>query len=222
MTLFIVLSVVAFWVSVFVLTVSKKWGDIFRSLLNILAIQSIFIADQFAPYHVTYSTRPWLVTAVATSACSYNLCDIINMLRTGYNQTAIFGFHHAMVILGALLPIVSGQYYEMYVYGGVVELTSIAYNINAMYQLGYIGQHWSKQEKDDAYTAFVLFYSIVRTHALGAMLWLYQTEHHLASALTNSLYLAVTFGIIVFSVISVFEMLGWTNFGKRKQNRRLT
>lgn len=205
---FIVGLIAVGWIVVFILTEPYKWRYVFRSLCNIGFIQLVFLVDLFPPYYVTLDTHPWLVTAVITSAVSYNACDCVNMILTKYPQTGIFLFHHIMVILGALLPIVSNRYWEAYVYGGEIEWTSIAYNIEAMYELGYIGQHWSSQHKKDAFTAYVLFYSIVRIIALGMMYELYFNERVFAPWWANAIYLIMTTGILLFSFVSVLDMLG--------------
>ena len=218
----VIAAVVSFWTLVFILTVRYKWGDVFRSLINIGFIQLLLLADLFPPHYVTPQHNPLLVTIVVTSAVSYNTGDIINMLRTHYVQTGRFIFHHTMVILGALLPVLCRQYNEVYIYGAMVEWTSIAYNINSIYNLGYIGQHWSEQHKKDAYTAYVLFYSIVRTIAIGMMFGLYYTERVLAPWWANVIYLTVTIGIFVFSVLSVFQMLGITTSYRSATRQRST
>lgn len=206
--LIIIPGVAFFWALLFYFTVQYKWGDVLRSLTNIAFIQTVFIADLFPPYYVTLATCPWLVTAVVTSAVSYNICDIINMIRTRYPETGIFIFHHLMVIFGALLPIWSGRYFEIYVYGAEIEWTSIAYNIHSLFILGYIGSRWSAEKKKDAYTAYILFYSIVRTIAIGMMYGLYLSERALAPFWANAIYLIISTGISIFSLFSVLDMLG--------------
>lgn len=208
----VVLSVVLIWLVIFYLTTGLKkgttqaWGDVVRSLANIFSIQFVLIRYLLIGLQPTLENSPYVVTGLVTSAISYNVLDTCLMFKTNYKYMEIFTFHHMMVILGALLPVVSGSYYELYLNGAIVEWSSGLYNVQALYQAKWIGKNWSETQQKIWNNTYRILFNLIRIIGIGGMVENYYADSAKTAPIYNFIYLLVVLGIGIFSVYAALDM----------------
>lgn len=157
-------------------------------------------ADDFVNVCPTQAPS-FLMTMVVASICSYNFCDSMNTiyLKEGW----FFIFHHTCVIAGAITPLFVPQYYALYIIGWFVECSSILYNFRMLYAYDVL---WTPAHITWwLYLMYRIIFTAVRIIA-GYLFYLHYCSQ--CPLWANAIYVFVSVGISLFSLVASAEMWG--------------
>lgn len=217
------------WLLVFIFTAWYPWrkqeyGTIVRSVLNILVIQLAFFDGRCRECGGTEEAKPtWMTFAIVSSAVWYNLgdCVLITIMPGWAERYRIFYFHHACVIIGALVPVCSDHFFDLYEVGAMYEWTSGAYNIAQLASLSFFGSGYTKAQKRAWHLLYLTFFASFRLLGAVCFLIIFWRGYEEAPLFWTIAYGGVTIGISVFSVFAVHDIYtgGETFNGPDAQSR---